>query len=203
MPSSRDVKVEHSKPLSASRSATWAFLKVTDKERVKRVHDRMKPIISIQEPPTDRKKIKEMAQLLAIPVLPAGFTADYPQRNKWVDFELRTMTTSIPDRARGMPATETRMTWVSTRSPEWRRKHWGIRKNSNKAKNKDGSPKAPQEVVGQQATDRYYNILKSCVAYFCNSNTPDPDLKEGFVRPLAIYEVKSLINSLGSRSLRR
>jgi hypothetical protein len=203
MPPPEDPKVEHSKPLSASRSVKWGLLKVNDKERVKRVLDRMKPVINIQEPPTDRKKIKEMAGLLAKPIYPTGFTADYPQRNEWVNYELKTLTTSIPDRARGMPATETRMTWVSARDPEWRRKHWGTRANSNKSKNKDGSPKAPQEVVGQESRDRWHNVLKSAIAYFCHLNAPDPDLKEGFVRPMPIYIVTSLISSLGSGSLHR
>ena len=181
--STDDNDAELSKPISASRSVTWAVMKTSGDKRVKLVVDRMTPVIDLEPPPKDAHDLGATAHQLAKPTLPAGYSPDYPKANPWLVWEWKTLTHRYNNIHKDGKM-QRRLHWKSARSSEWRRKHWGVRKGGGTGtvvKQKTGSPGPPADIVGDKAIARFYSVLQSTLAYFSHLNAPDPDLKKDWV----------------------
>ena len=197
-----DRPVEHSKPLSASRTAQWAKMKASGDGRVQRVIDRMTPIINLEPPPKGAKKLQETARLSVQPDYPAGYSPDYTIKNPWLVFSITIPNTRDNKHHKNRLSPMTKgFEWKSARDSAWRKKHWGVRTGTPQAKQKDGRPRVPAEIIGDKAIDRFFSVLSSTLSYYSHINAPDPEFKKGWVRSLLPSRLQELTCSLGYKSL--
>jgi hypothetical protein len=173
-------EVPHSKPISESCAAAWEIMKITKKERVQKIIDRMTPTIIEEAPPAGYKK-REWAQVTVRPDLPDGFDPDGPQEWKWIAFVVRPLTVRLPDGTNSRPL---KLLSDSTRPREWRKAQWGTRSKDGSISTRRRVIGAPDIFQGDEAINRFYAVCRAATVFLCSQHGPDADTHEDYVSSL-------------------
>lgn len=176
MPSSSTSETPHSRPMRDSAAAAWALLKINQPERVKRVIDRMTPDIVEEAPPANIKMKEDDGQILARPDLPEGFDPDGPVDWQWIEFRIEARTVAVRNKPN---IRQMKLACSSTRPKEWRRAQWGM--DRDKISTRMRLIGHPDVLQGQEAIDRYWQVCKAAIAFYCRQHGPDADCHQDFV----------------------
>lgn len=171
-------QLEHSLPISASRSVQWALRKANDKKRVQLLADRLTPNVILEKDDGS----EELGNMISQPVSRVGFdpsgTIDCP----WIEYRINS---------------DKRLRWTSTRDEKWREANWGLGRGK-KPEQKFGMIDVPRHLSRKIAARmRFRRVVKAAFAHFCSINAPDPDLKQGFVSDVKLQRRAVLTASHG------